>query len=71
MAELEIDTAHLGVGTRSPGRAKRGASPTELLKEGLDGGVLLTKRPSLKKHGRQRTGEFEPIVVDACSMTAL
>ncbi|KAH9920557.1 uncharacterized protein BXZ73DRAFT_104682 [Epithele typhae] len=36
----------------SPGRPKRGASPTELLKEGLDGAVLLTKRPSLKRQGR-------------------
>ncbi|KAI1785731.1 hypothetical protein LXA43DRAFT_105595 [Ganoderma leucocontextum] len=64
MTELEIDTTSISIGTRSPGRAKRVASPTELLKEGLDGGVLLTKRPSLKKHGRQRAGEFEPILVD-------
>nr|QDK64586.1 tyrosine protein phosphatase PTP3 [Ganoderma lucidum] len=65
--ELEIDTAHLGVGLGT--RAKRGASPTELTKEAIDGGVLLTKRPSLKKHGRQKMGEFEPLVGEASMMS--
>ncbi|TBU39645.1 hypothetical protein BD309DRAFT_1022005 [Dichomitus squalens] len=59
MPELEVDTTNMTLGLSSPGRAKRGASPTELLMEGLDGGLLLTKRPSLKRHGRQRTGDAE------------
>ncbi|CCM06630.1 uncharacterized protein FIBRA_08910 [Fibroporia radiculosa] len=33
----------------SPGRQKRGASPTELQKEGKSGEVMLTKRPSVKR----------------------
>jgi len=41
----------------SPGRSKRGASPTELLKEGTAGEVLLTKRPSIKR--RQRSSDEE------------
>ena len=36
----------------SPGRQKRGPSPTELLKEGAKGEVMLTKRPSVKRKGR-------------------
>ncbi|KAI0659189.1 hypothetical protein C8Q70DRAFT_933571 [Cubamyces menziesii] len=36
----------------SPGRQKRVASPTELTKEDVDGGVLLTKRPSVKRRQR-------------------
>ncbi|KAI0329170.1 hypothetical protein GY45DRAFT_919655 [Cubamyces sp. BRFM 1775] len=36
----------------SPGRPKRVASPTELTKEDVDGGVLLTKRPSVKRRQR-------------------
>ena len=57
--DLEVDTTNLSMGFSSPGRAKRGASPTELLMEDVDGGVLLTKRPSLKRHGRQGTGDGE------------
>ena len=57
--------------TSPSSRAKRGASPTELLKEGLDGGVLLTKRPSLKR--RQRSGEhegpFDPLVMSVSGST--
>ncbi|TFK83992.1 hypothetical protein K466DRAFT_528028 [Polyporus arcularius HHB13444] len=41
-----------GVVSPSPGRPKRGASPTELKMEGVDGGVLLTKRPSVKRSQR-------------------
>ncbi|KAI0757775.1 hypothetical protein C8Q80DRAFT_1265629 [Daedaleopsis nitida] len=42
-------------------RSKRSASPTELPMEGVDGGVLLTKRPSLKR--RQRTMDGAPFPV--------
>ncbi|KAI0736049.1 hypothetical protein C8Q76DRAFT_714283 [Earliella scabrosa] len=48
-------------------RSKRSASPTELRMEGVDGGVLLTKRPSLKR--RQRTGEGLAMVPPASSAT--
>lgn len=41
-----IDGAHA---TMLPGRAKRGASPTELQKEDVQGGAMLTKRPSIKR----------------------
>lgn len=41
-----IDGAHV---TMSPGRAKRGASPTELPKEDVQGEAMLTKRPSIKR----------------------
>ncbi|KAI8983176.1 hypothetical protein BD414DRAFT_578793 [Trametes punicea] len=37
----------------SPGRPKRVASPTELTKEDVEGGVLLTKRPSVKRRQRR------------------
>ncbi|KAH8101595.1 hypothetical protein BXZ70DRAFT_891438 [Cristinia sonorae] len=43
--------------TLSPGRSKRGPSPTELLKQGTSGEVLLTKRPSIKR--RQRSEDAE------------
>ncbi|KAI0641211.1 hypothetical protein C8Q79DRAFT_920259 [Trametes meyenii] len=36
----------------SSGRPKRGGSPAELTKEDIDGGVLLTKRPSVKRRQR-------------------
>lgn len=36
----------------SPGRPKRVGSPAELTKEDVDGGVLLTKRPSVKRRQR-------------------
>ncbi|KAI0638772.1 hypothetical protein C8Q77DRAFT_1151802 [Trametes polyzona] len=39
----------------SPGRPKRVGSPAELTKEDVDGGVLLTKRPSVKR--RQRASD--------------
>ena len=48
-------------------RSKRSASPTELRMEGVDGGVLLTKRPSLKR--RQRTGEGLAMVPPASPAT--
>ncbi|KAI9062262.1 hypothetical protein FKP32DRAFT_1629712 [Trametes sanguinea] len=38
--------------TASPGRQKRVASPTELTKEDVHDGVLLTKRPSVKRRQR-------------------
>lgn len=41
-----IDGAHAPM---LPGRAKRGASPTELQKEDVQGGAMLTKRPSIKR----------------------
>lgn len=45
-------------------RSKRGASPTELTMVGLDGGVLLTKRPSVKRRQRTSDGEqFEAIAL--------
>ncbi|KAI0770943.1 hypothetical protein BD413DRAFT_613474 [Trametes elegans] len=36
----------------TPGRPKRVGSPAELTKEDVDGGVLLTKRPSVKRRQR-------------------
>ncbi|KAI0668741.1 hypothetical protein C8Q78DRAFT_243340 [Trametes maxima] len=39
-------------GAGSSGRPKRGGSPAELTKEDVDGGVLLTKRPSVKRRQR-------------------
>lgn len=40
----------------SPGKVKRGASPTELQKQGLDGAPALSKRVSLKRPHRQVAG---------------
>ncbi|KAH9947403.1 hypothetical protein B0H21DRAFT_341228 [Amylocystis lapponica] len=54
----------------SPGRSKRGASPTELLKEGTQGEVVLTKRPSVKRRQRYEDDtpvEFEPILLSSPS----
>lgn len=47
--DAAIDGAHL---TMSPGRTKRGASPTELPKEDVQGEAMLTKRPSIKRTAR-------------------
>ena len=47
--DAAIDSAHL---TMSPGRTKRGASPTELPKEDVQGEAMLTKRPSIKRTAR-------------------
>ncbi len=52
-----------GVVSPSPGRPKRGASPTELKMEGVDGGVLLTKRPSVKRSQRASEPPFEAMAV--------
>ncbi|KDQ30254.1 hypothetical protein PLEOSDRAFT_1095875 [Pleurotus ostreatus PC15] len=46
-------TAHLPSMISSPSTGKRGASPTELLKEDKKGGISLSKRPSIK---RKQTG---------------
>ena len=43
----------------SPGRPKRGASPTELLHEGTKGEVRLIKRPSVKRKGRSSDEDSE------------
>ena len=48
-----------GVVSPSPGRPKRGASPTELTMEGLDGGVLLRKRPSVKRSQRENEAQIQ------------
>ncbi|OBZ79060.1 Receptor-type tyrosine-protein phosphatase gamma [Grifola frondosa] len=56
----------LAASTTSPGRPKRGASPTELLKEDSQGGVVLTKRPSLKRKQRREDEppvQFKPIIM--------
>ncbi|KZT08918.1 uncharacterized protein LAESUDRAFT_712524 [Laetiporus sulphureus 93-53] len=45
-------SAQGGSVTMSPGRPKRGASPTELQKESKRGEVMLTKRPSIKRGSR-------------------
>ncbi|PCH33038.1 hypothetical protein WOLCODRAFT_147143 [Wolfiporia cocos MD-104 SS10] len=50
----------------SPGRPKRGASPTELQKESKRGEVMLTKRPSVKRAPRtdsdsSASAEFAPM----------
>ncbi|KAI0762248.1 hypothetical protein C8Q74DRAFT_137813 [Fomes fomentarius] len=63
-----IETIIEGVVSSPPAvslpRSKRGASPTELTMEGLDGGVLLTKRPSVKRRHRTSDGEqFEAIAL--------
>ncbi|KAI0791825.1 hypothetical protein C8Q75DRAFT_805424 [Abortiporus biennis] len=55
---------------QSPGRAKRGASPTELVKEGMEGEVLLMKRPSIKRKHRTSSDEeerlkFDPMVLSS------
>ncbi|CAA7271415.1 unnamed protein product [Cyclocybe aegerita] len=42
-------------GASSPSTGKRGASPTELRKEDKEGGVMLSKRPSIKR--KQRSGD--------------
>ncbi|KZT68443.1 hypothetical protein DAEQUDRAFT_727778 [Daedalea quercina L-15889] len=47
-----IDGHHL---TMSPGGTKRGASPTELPKEDVQGEAMLTKRPSIKRTARMDT----------------
>ncbi|KAF4572422.1 hypothetical protein EYR36_006927 [Pleurotus pulmonarius] len=46
-------TGHLPSMMSSPSTGKRGASPTELLKEDKKGGISLSKRPSIK---RKQTG---------------
>ncbi|RPD56252.1 hypothetical protein L227DRAFT_508776 [Lentinus tigrinus ALCF2SS1-6] len=54
-----------GVVSPSPGRPKRGASPTELTMEGLDGGVLLRKRPSVKRSQRENEVQFDAMVISS------
>lgn len=46
--------------THSPGRPKRGASPTELTKEDKLGEVVLTKRPSVKR--KPHSGEDSALI---------
>ncbi|KAI0716182.1 hypothetical protein C8T65DRAFT_768879 [Cerioporus squamosus] len=52
-----------GVVSSPPGRSKRGASPTELTMEGLDGGVLLTKRPSVKRAQRANQAQLDAMAI--------
>ncbi|TFY57587.1 hypothetical protein EVJ58_g6930, partial [Rhodofomes roseus] len=47
--DAAIDGHHLAM---SPGGMKRGASPTELPKEDVQGEAMLTKRPSIKRTAR-------------------
>ncbi|KAJ3487025.1 hypothetical protein NLI96_g3824 [Meripilus lineatus] len=47
----------------SPGRPKRGASPTELLHEGAKGEVRLTKRPSVKRKPRSSDEDSERAIL--------
>ncbi|KAG6919491.1 hypothetical protein DXG01_005750 [Tephrocybe rancida] len=45
-------TSSIGGFSSDSGSMKRGASPTELLKEGKKGEVLLSKRPSIKRQSK-------------------
>lgn len=50
------DSASIGSSMSSPSKyGKRGASPTELLKEGKKGEVILSKRPSLKRKNQSQS----------------
>ncbi|KAH9931213.1 protein-tyrosine phosphatase-like protein [Fomitopsis serialis] len=52
---MREDAAIDGHLSMSPGGTKRGASPTELPKEGVQGEAMLTKRPSIKRTSRMDT----------------
>ena len=62
-------TLHTSDSSTTSSTGKRGASPTELLKEGMKGEVLLSKRPSVKR--LQQSGDRAAGAIQTASLLSL